>query len=488
MAIVSANQSSRGGLLTVAVVASVVALTSLIFSIYFYVDSNKSADEVTKMRTRYANLIADAQLASADITDLESIKNDEKMAALGYNGSMKAFDVLLKQRDDLAAKVGGSGSKWAEAMYAADATRTAAEAKVKGAELPALPTDLTGSISTLANKVVAQQSQLQQLQDQLAASTKQVEDLNTQAAAARAAMDQQLAGVRAEADKALDDSKNYAGTKDASVAQLQTDFEARTKEYDNQKAQLDVQIQDLKNQIEKFRTQNQNLLGKLAGNRVNTADAVVRASDGQIIRVVNGNTVYIDLGAGDQVAPGLTFQVYDRVEGVPPIGENTADEALPRGKASIEVVRVSAGSSECRIIGMQPGYNIVEGDLISNLVYDRNTKYNFMVYGSFDLDQNGVATPGDTEVMKRLVTQWGGKLTDRITVNTDFVVLGAEPTIPGFTKEELDDPINAAKDAEARAALDAYNQVLGQARELNIPVLNQNRFLYYIGYFEQARR
>lgn len=485
MAMVSATQSSRGGLLTTAVISSAIALTCIVLCIYFYVESNKSAVELGKVRQRYGNLIAEAQLASGDISDLESLRNEDK---LGFNPQMKAFDVLLKQRDDLAGAVNGSGSKWIDAMRAAQKGREDAEKKVVGPDLPALPKDLTGTINTLASKVVAQQSQVQQLQDQLAAATKQVEDLNNQSAAARAAMDQQIAAVREEAAKAVEETKTYSSTKDASVAQLQTDFEGRTKQYDDQIAQLNVQIQDLNKQAEKFRTQNQNLLGKLAGNRVNTADAVVRSADGQIIRVVNNTTVYIDLGAGDQIAPGLTFQVYDRVEGVPPIGDNTADENLPRGKAAIEVVRVSAGSAECRVIRTQPGYNIIEGDLISNLVYDRNTKYTFMVYGNFDLDQNNVPTPGDTEVIKRLVTQWGAKLADRITVNTDFVVLGAEPQIPSFTKEELDDPINAAKDAEARAALDAYNQVLGQARELNIPVLNQNRFLYYVGYFEQSKR
>jgi len=488
MAIVSANQSSRGGLLTFAVVSSIVAVTCLVFSIYFYVASNKAETERDALRKKYTNVIADAQLASADISDLDAVKTDEKLQPLGYNASMKAFDVLIKQRDDLAGRVNGAGSRWADAMQTAEQTRLAAEAQVKGAELPALPADLNGTVRTLAGKVVAQQTQLQQLQDQLAATTKQVEDLNGQTAGARAAMDAQLATVRAEADKAREETNTYSTSKDADVAKLQADFESLTKQNEDQKAQLNVQIQDLNKQIEKFRTQNQSLLGKLAGNRVNTADAVVRTSDGQIIRVVNSTTVYIDLGAGDQISPGLTFQVYDRVEGVPAIGEETGDDNLPRGKAAIEVVRVGSGSSECRIIRSQPGYTVVEGDVISNLVYDRNTKYTFMVYGNFDLDQNGVATPGDTEVIRRLVTQWGAKLTDRVTVNTDFLVLGAEPQIPGYTREELEDPINAAKDAEARAALDAYTQVLGAARELNIPVLNQNRFLYYVGYFEQASR
>jgi len=131
---------------------------------------------------------------------------------------------------------------------------------------------------------------------------------------------------------------------------------------------------------------------------------------------------------------------------------------------------------------------MIEGDWVENLVYDRNTKYNFLVYGNFDLDQNGVSTPADADVIKRLVTQWGGKLTDKVNADTDFVVLGKEPVVPNFTREELNDPINAARLAEATQLAEQYETVKRQAIELHIPILNQNRFLYFVGYYELAKR
>src|SRR6185369_16280755 len=112
------------------------------------------------------------------------------------------------------------------------------------------------------------------------------------------------------------------------------------------------------------------------------------------------------------ISPGMTFEVYDRNQGIPALGDSATDESLPKGKGAIEVIKVSPGSSECRIINQQPGMSVREGDLIANLVYDRNTKYQFMVYGDFDLDQNNVSTTADAEGIKRLVTQWGGKITD----------------------------------------------------------------------------
>lgn len=129
-----------------------------------------------------------------------------------------------------------------------------------------------------------------------------------------------------------------------------------------------------------------------------------------------------------------------------------------------------------------------EGDLIENLVYDPNTKYNFYVYGTFDLAGNGRPTAADGEVIKRLVTQWGAKIVDNVNVDTDFVVLGKEPTLPNFTKEEQEQPLNADKLAKAQAELEKYQEVVQTARDLHIPVLNQNRFLYYVGYYDQAKR
>ena len=40
----------------------------------------------------------------------------------------------------------------------------------------------------------------------------------------------------------------------------------------------------------------------------------------------------------------------------------------------------------------------------------------------------------------------------------------------------------------AIADLKAYQDVVNQAATLHIPILNQNRFMYYIGYYDQMKR
>jgi len=114
------------------------------------------------------------------------------------------------------------------------------------------------------------------------------------------------------------------------------------------------------------------------------------------------------------------------------------------------------------------------------------SKYNFLVHGNFDLDQNGVATSQDAEVIQRLITQWGGNIVGEINVDTDFVVLGKEPAIPDRPIDP--DPIAQANYERAVAEYDAYQEISAKARTYRIPILNQNRFLYLVGYYEQAKR
>jgi hypothetical protein len=109
------------------------------------------------------------------------------------------------------------------------------------------------------------------------------------------------------------------------------------------------------------------------------------------------------------------------------------------------------------------------------------------VFGNFDLAGNGRPNPNDTNFIKQLVTQWGGKLIDQVNVDTDFVVLGAEPVLPTFSKDDLT-PENQDKLQKAQDALDKYQAVVQAAKDLHIPILNQNRFLYYVGYYDQAKR
>jgi hypothetical protein len=269
---------------------------------------------------------------------------------------------------------------------------------------------------------------------------------------------------------------------------LQAQSDQQVKDAQDAQLKLQAQIADGTRKVNDLQKQLDITRDRLQSLRVDPTKPLLAQGDGHIVRVPGGNAVFIDLGYGDHISTGLTFEVYDKISGIPPLGDPNTDDNLPVGKASIEVVHVGATSSECRITHTEPGTAISEGDLIANLVYDKNTKYKFVVFGNFDLARSGKAQPQDAEVIKRLVTQWGGDVTSAINVDTDFVVLGAEPQLPDFTKDDLNDPVNKAKFDQATADAAAYDDIKEKAKDLRIPILNQNRFLYFCGYYDQAQR
>jgi hypothetical protein len=226
----------------------------------------------------------------------------------------------------------------------------------------------------------------------------------------------------------------------------------------------------------------------LAKFRLNPTRALLQPA-GTITRVPGNNTVFINLGQGKEVFPGLTFQVYDKKKGLPALTDpnpDSKDELLP-GKASIEVVRVLADTSECRIIRVNKGQTITEGDLILNLIYNTHTKFAFYIHGMFDVGNVGPATIEGRDVLRHMVTQWGGKSMDRVTIDTDFVVLGKEVIKPA----DLDASAGANEQEKYQLKLkeyEAYEKVVSDAAKYHIPILNQNRFLYFIGYYDQKNR
>jgi hypothetical protein len=482
------TQGSRAPLITTLVVFTILFVTATIFAIYFNVQLQESQRLFNDYKKNYNGVVADTAFNTPEFTALKTLAADQSS---GFNRST-VLDIALKQRNDLAQAITGTpATDAAPAQKAAADTLAATAAKLKQASvsLALPPTGLTGAINTLAGDAVAKQQKIGQLNAELAAAQKSLKDANDGIAAASAKRDKDLADARAQDEAALQKVNDQFKANSDMIAQLQKDEKDQQDKSQTAAQAAQTQLAKFQQQLTKAAKDLTASQAKLVNHRVNPDNAAIRQADGKIVRLPGNNICYINLGQGDQVSPGLTFEVYDKATGIPPIPPNAnGDEQLPVGKASIEITRVGATSSECRIVQTAPGAILSEGDLIENLVYDPNTKYNFFVYGNFDLAQTGRANPADEAVIKRLVTQWGGKLADQVNVDTDFVVLGKEPVLPNFSKEELQQPLNQDKLDKAQKELDQYQQISQTARELHIPILNQNRFLYYVGYYDQAKR
>jgi hypothetical protein len=479
-----ANQGSRGALITAVVIFAVLFVTTTIFAIYYGTRASKAEKDLEDERAKIQPEII-ANLGDARLNELRNVRSGGGLPTVGARTPL--LDVALAHRDALAQLLAGPDATSAAVAQeqAAAALRAARESGVQVAE-----GDVVAAVTTLTDALKAARDQVARLQNDLKTEQDRTKALAAANAAELKAKDEQIVQIRAQAEKAIADAGNATNESRATVQQIE---QARADERAKIQAAIDqqtTQITGLNDRITQLEKELANARERLAKYRVDPSEGQMVQTDGQIISIPGNGLVYINLGSGQQVVPGLTFEVYDKAEGMPRKTETDAqgDPVLPKGKAAIEVVRVGGTSSEARIIRQETGTILTQGDLIANLVYDRNTKYNFVVYGKFDLDQNEQPTTADAEVIKRLITQWGGQIQPEVTVSTDFVVLGVEPVLPEFTADDLLDVVNVAKLDAAQRELDAYLDVVQKARDLNIPVLNQNRFLYFVGYYDLARR
>ncbi len=484
------QQGSRAGLLTGLVLSAILAVTFLCTTIYFNSQNNATTQQNADLRAKYRDVIGENDMGGTDYQLLQAAKSQ---MASSPNAPQTLLATAERQRDDLAKKILSSAKDYNEAMTAADASTNN---PAKALEPMGVTVPNTGGIWPVVQTLV---KTIQQKNSQLELAQKNVKDANEKMLAAVESHKKDLADRDANVGKVQQDAaaqvsaaNEVVKAKEAAVDEEHKKAEGAVTDNGAQLQKLVAEIQAKTLDIAKVTKKNDVLQHLVATHHVDPKDPIIRQPDGKIIKVANQQDVYIDLGSIDHgVSPGLTFQVYDRITGVPGIGSETdpiSNDNLPVGKASIEIIRVGQNSSEARVTRLKPGEFLTEGDVIANIVYDRNANYNFFVYGDFDPERSGTWNAAKGEVIKSLVKRWGGTVVDHVGPDVDFVIIGREPEIPNFSKEDLERPENKLIYDNKKAALAAYTAVLNQAKELTIPILNQNRFLYYTGYYDLAKR
>lgn len=483
MATVS-QPGSRAGLITTLVIFVILFFISAIFAVMKNSELNVEKQRLENLKKSYAKVISEPELSAS------SGVIDPLREAPGNNG-LTFYAIAMRDRDDLSRTITGNAMSKAQAVDAANKAVEDANKTLKDHGVTVPGGAMVTGIDSLTKAIVARTTQVKGLEGQIADLGKQLEAANS---AYQKAQDELKKAIEAQAAKTTDVTQKgelYRGERDAQVATLEKTLASAVESGRKIEEELRGQVTAKDAEVTKIKAEHDKVVKRLAQLRpTEIAKAMWRKPDGKIIQVNPGGVVYINRGLGEQITAGMTFQIYDKGEGIPRVGDiRNTEEELPPGKGSLEVVRVSQGSSECRLIKMAPGQQPAEGDLIANVVYEPTAKFKFHVYGNFDLDQNGIATPQEADIVKRLIVQWGGQITDRIAIETDFVVMGKEPVVPVRTKEQLEaDPIEKFNQEKALEALKKYQDVQNEALGLHIPVLNQNRFLYMVGFYDQAKR
>jgi hypothetical protein len=198
--------------------------------------------------------------------------------------------------------------------------------------------------------------------------------------------------------------------------------------------------------------------------------------DGFVVSVSAADKLaYINLAKNDHIYRGLTFSVYDSYQSIPKTGQ---------GKGTLEVIDIMDTISKCRIVKFDPTNPVMEHDVIANLVWDKNRKYNFCAAGEFDFDKNSRYSPEDRAKVVSLIEGWGGVVSNTLSVDTDFLVLGNPPALPPKPPDEFDESAAEAVNAYRQAVKhrDEYEEIRKNAAALGVPTFNLSRFLYFIGY------
>jgi hypothetical protein len=477
------QQTSRAGLITSLVVAILFAVGFLVGWVMTNADLQKKDIEVKAQLAKYKEVI-DAGVLSNVATYKGEFSPDPSQTRGGT-----LVDMAAEQRKALIKLITGAPEGTEKATAEAVA---AAYDKVKknpdlaGANVP--DTSLIAALDAISSQVSARAADAKKAKDEAKASADMLAAAVEAHKAEIAKRDQAVADAQAAQKKSEDEAKVAIAEKQKQVDDFSTKIAATEKAMGDLQAVIQVEKQTLTTQIDKLKKDLSARENKLAQFRPDVKESIVRNVDATVTQVAPDSICYINLGYGDHVVTGMTFELYEKTDGVPRLNPGQSALDMTKGKASIEIISVGQNSSQCRVLRVSTGQTVSQGDLCVNIVYDKHIKPTFFVYGKYDMDGNGVATDGEAEIIKNLITRWGGRIAEKVDIDTDFVVMGKEPVVPLYTPEELESPINKAKKDEADAALKAYNDVRDSAVSIHIPVLNQNRFLYYTGYFDSSKK
>ncbi|KPK76743.1 MAG: hypothetical protein AMJ79_05570 [Phycisphaerae bacterium SM23_30] len=266
------------------------------------------------------------------------------------------------------------------------------------------------------------------------------------------------------------------------------DLSSRYSNLEAQEAETRLRNAELTREIEQYKNQVKNLNERLQQFQPNPEmEMAAFEPDGVITLVVPPppappEFAYINLGENDHIYRGLTFSVYDSYKPF-------ANRETGQGKGSLEVIEIVKTVARCRIVDYNKANPIRENDIIANLVWARDKKYRFCVTGEFDFDGDEKIDDDGYERITKLIEQWGGQVTPTVSVDTDFLVVGQPPKQPEPMQEDFtissEELMKSFQEAQAR--VEHYNKNRADGAALGVPTFNRSRFLYFIGYYKQAK-
>jgi hypothetical protein len=380
--------------------------------------------------------------------------------------------IFLMLASMIFAYVGLDGKAKAE-LAAADAETARAQAAAKSTEDQKALAELSKSVGfydangAAHSDLTTLNATLEQLRasfPDLGPDVKTLSDALPRIEQAHAARAQELATERdaknalASQIKTLEDSLREAlRQKDTQIADLQrqvqdgeanatqkaAELEGRIAALNTQRNQLDADLRaaratsdeqrrKLEDEITTMQVRNTNLSKKMAFTEEPDK------ADGHLLAVSKDLSLgWIDVGARNRLARGVSFHVVSGRVGSKDV------------KAMATVTNVEDRRAEVRFTEVADPYNPpVPGDVIYNPLYDPSGERTAVLAGRFSGQFNEAE-------LKVLLSQMGITVQDKLTLDTDYLIVGSELYTDPETGEPLDEPLQVTdlpiyKDAESK--------------------------------------
>ncbi len=450
----AARTSSSIGVGITITLLSIATLGFFVTSMIFFAQRRSAIDAKTAVENTSKDFVTDADRNDAQVQRIKDLASKDRKSVVRY---------MIEERRDLLTKVTGS-----------DRDTVASITKVledeKAASVMGLLRNKTGEIESLRQQLGdANTARERALADKTAESNR-VADLETAQQKTVAALTEQVNITKGETEKLREDTNAFKQDMDARVEKIRSEYAAKEGGLKAEIEKLQAERAVDKDRLKRFEQE-------LKGQRF-TGQAEYALPDAIVLGTTPAeSSIMLSVGRKDKVVLGLTFNVYGQGTTIKP---DEATGEYPPGKATVEVIRVDEDSSVARIIREQKGNPVLRGDFVANPVYDPTKKYKFLVYGSFDPSRTGRASPLAGGEIKAWIRDWGGDVTDELTGDVDFLVLGQRPQLPPRPSSTAPLEVINFYLAQERLAR-RYDELFKQATDTAIPVLNENRLRTLLG-------
>lgn len=451
------------GVVVSLVVFVMTTVALLVLSIIFYAGKAREAEERAKAENTLAAYIKPAQRNSDAFKAFED-------AARARNESVAGF--LHQRYDQLASFTVGKGDAPIDNVRSDFARYNVGEND-----------NVLGRMRRMSQDLNAQKTEIENLNNQLKRLNDTITERDTQLAQLKQSHQQEVEGFNATIASYREAAEDYRNRLDGAISDL-------NQAKDSLRASYETQVNRLQNENDNLYRELGVLKEKISQLERARDEIRMKGRDPSLLvdaKIVDapgaGDQVYIDRGRKDRIVEGMTFEVYSDFS---QIRINPVTGEIPRGKASLQVMKVNDSTSTCKITRSSPGQPVVRGDVVANAIYDPTYKFKFFVHGRFDVDLDGRPTEEEAEYLRSLAVQWGGSVVTGETLpgDLDFLVLGVEPPKPSPLPPDPS-PVLINDWLRRNEAHEKYNLLFRQAREAQIPVLNANRFFILIGHTDR---